>query len=344
MNIVVLCGGLSTERDVSIKSGTLIFNALKERGHNVVLIDSFFGYEGTYENPKDVFEKETASFSSVIGDSEPDLEAVKASRNQKNGSKLGDNVIEICREADIVFMAMHGEDGENGKIQALFDVEGIKYTGSGYLGSAIAMNKGLSKILFKAAGVGTADSITVYKDDKSHRNVGVPCVVKPCSGGSSVGVSIVNSEAEYEAALALSFKYEDAVIVEKYIKGRELTIGILDGEPMPIIEIIPKQGFYDYKNKYQAGLTEEICPAQISPVLKERIEKAAVKAYKALMIDTYCRIDFMTDEDENVYCLEANTLPGMTPTSLIPQMAAEMGMSYGQLCEKIIEISLKNFN
>ena len=254
-------------------------------------------------------------------------------------------MIEICRAADITFLALHGEEGENGKLQAALDIAGIKDTGSGYLGSAIAMNKGLSKLLFRENGIPTPPAIKLKKGHVPYDDIGFPCVVKPCSGGSSVGTSIVNGPEEYAAALDLAFRYEKEVIVEKYIKGRELTVGVIDGRAMPVIEIIPKSGFYDYKNKYQAGATDEICPAQIGPEATERVQRLAERVNRALMIDAYCRADFLWDtESDEMYCLEANTLPGMTPTSLIPQMAAAEGMSFGELCEKLIQVSLEKFD
>lgn len=343
MNIVVLCGGLSAERDVSITGGTLITKALRERGHNVVLIDSYFGYSEPYDDPAEIFTRVQTNELVSVGESEPDLKAIKAARNQDDGSVLGSNVIEICRAADITFLALHGEEGENGKLQATFDVMGVKYTGSGYLGSALAMNKTVSKELFIRADIPTPPGITVYRGQGPYENVGFPCVVKPCSGGSSVGTSIVYDISEYEAALELAFRYEEAVIVEKYIKGRELTVGIIDGKAMPVIEIIPKTGFYDYKNKYQAGATEEICPAPISGEDTRRIHALSEKVNRVLMIDAYCRVDFLMDADGVLYCLEANTLPGMTPTSLVPRMALQEGMSYGELCEKLISVSLKKY-
>ena len=340
MNIVVLSGGLSTERDVSIKSGSLIARALCERGHNAVLIDSFFGYDGDADTifdithtPKDVTISETA----------PDIAAVWRQRNQPDNSKIASNLIAVCRKADIVFMAMHGEDGENGKMQALFDIENIKYTGSGYLGSAVAMNKELAKILFRTAGILTPDSFTVRRNVPCGKKPEYPCVVKPCNGGSSIGVAIVHNDAEYEKALKEALILEPEVLVEQYIKGRELTVGVLEHTAMPVIEIIPKTSFYDYKNKYQAGLTDEICPAPITAEQTKKVQELSVMAMDALGIDTYCRVDFLMDDKGDFYCLEANTLPGMTPTSLLPQAAREMGISYGELCEKIIEISLKNF-
>lgn len=238
---------------------------------------------------------------------------------------------------------MHGEDGENGKLQATFDVHGIKYTGSGYLGSAMAMNKEITKIMLRHSGIPVPEGIVLEKGGEIE-NVGFPCVVKPCSGGSSVGTSMVASEDEYAAALELAFKYEDRVLVERFIKGRELTVGVMGGEAMPVIEIIPKTGWYDYKNKYQAGLTEEICPAPISAEDTRRVQCLAERVSEALMIDVYCRADFLMDSlSGEIYCLEANTLPGMTPTSLIPQMGREQGLSFGEVCEKIIRLSMEKY-
>lgn len=343
MNIIVLCGGLSKERDVSITSGTQVAAALRERGHKAVLVDLFFGYTGEYDDPREIFEKASPALQFGIGEQEPDLDAVRASRCQDNDSLIGDNVLEVCRAADFTFLALHGAEGENGKLQALLDIAGIRYTGSGYLGSAVAMNKTLSKTVFAANGIGTPPGITVDKNDKCFGDVGFPCVVKPASGGSSVGTSIVQNEEEYAGALQAAFACEDKVLVERFVKGREFTVGVLAGKAMPVVEIIPKSGFYDYKNKYQAGLTVELCPAPIPEADTQKLQTLAVRVSDALMVDAYCRVDFLMEEDGSVYCLEANTLPGMTPTSLIPQMAAEMGMSFGELCEKIIEVSMEKY-
>ncbi len=343
MNIVVLCGGLSAERDVSITGGTLVANALRERGHKVLLMDSFFGCTEQYDKPEELFLREHKDEVISVGEHEPDLEKVKAQRTQASSSVLGSNVIEICRAADIVFLALHGEEGENGKLQATFDVHGIKYTGSGYLGSALAMNKSISKELFLQGGIRTPRGITVYADQAPYEDVGFPCVVKPCSGGSSVGTSIVRSRDEYDAALALAFKYERGVIVEQYISGRELTCGVIDGKAMPVIEIIPNEGFYDYKNKYQAGATTELCPAPIGEEKTAEVQRLSERVNDCLMIDSYCRVDFLMDGEGLLYCLEANTLPGMTPTSLVPQMAQAQGMSYGELCDELIAVSMKKY-
>lgn len=344
MKIVVLCGGLSNERDVSISTGTGVVNALRARGHKAVLIDLFFGYQGEYDDPNEIFEHEWSEMSYSVGVAEPDLEKVRASRKQDNDSLMGDNVIEICRCADMTFLALHGDVGENGELQAAFDIAGVKYTGSGYLGSAIAMNKSLSKKLFLQDGIATPPSIVLSRGDAAVCTVGYPCVVKPCSGGSSVGTSIVNSADEFARAVELAFNYEDSILVEKYISGRELTVGVIEGRAMPVTEIIVKNGFYDYKNKYQAGATEEICPAHITDEQTEKAQRLAEQVMKCLMVDCYCRVDFLVDSDDGeMYCIEANTLPGMTPTSLIPQMAAAEGMDFGELCERIIEASMKKY-
>jgi D-alanine-D-alanine ligase len=343
MNIVVLFGGFSTERDVSAASAAMVARALHGRGHKVVPVDSFFGFREPYDKPEDVFLREFHDKIVLVGENEPNLEEIWASRNQNNNSLLGNNVIEICRAADITFLALHGNEGENGQLQAAFDIAGIKYTGSGYLGSALAMNKTLSKTLFAHAGIPAPAGITVYAGESSYPDTGFPCVVKPCSGGSSVGAFIVESREEYRLALERAFSYERSVIVEKFIKGRELTVGVIDGRAMPVVEIIPKEGFYDYRNKYQAGMTEEICPARLDPEVTKRVQQLGEKVNETLMIDSYCRVDFLMDENEVLYCLEANTLPGMTSTSLIPLMARAQGKSFGELCEEIIAVSMKKY-
>ena len=341
MKIAVVCGGLSNERDVSITSGSCVARALREKGHKVVLLDLYYGYSGEYTDPAELFEREQEDLRYSVREETPDIEKMIA---DGDGSRIGKNVIEICRAADISFLALHGEDGENGKVQATFDMFGIRYTGSGYLGSAIAMNKELSKIMFRHSGIPTPAGIVLEKGAESYEDVGFPCVVKPCSGGSSVGTSIVYSRDEYDTALEFAFRFEARVLVEKYVKGRELTVGVMDGRAMPVIEIIPKSGWYDYKNKYQAGLTEELCPAPLSAVDTDRVQRLAERVAEALMIDVYFRADFLMDEsDGQLYCLEANTLPGMTPTSLVPQMGAAQSMDFGEVCEKIIAVSMEKY-
>ncbi|MCL2162918.1 MAG: ATP-grasp domain-containing protein [Oscillospiraceae bacterium] len=406
MKIIVLAGGLCPERDVSISSGSLIANALIENGHEVFLLDLYEGAK--IRRPmEDIFVSANSNkrYSYLVPENEPDLVALKAKVD--NGDALiGKNVIELCQYADIVFIALHGDIGENGKLQAIFDAHGVKYTGTGYVGSLLAMDKDLSKQIVRSNGILTSDWILLKTSmegsgepsnsvggtaakcaasDSGSKccvatistatgsssvgsraelictmsggkgsligefaqcvsdavdSIGFPCVVKPMSCGSSVGVSIVRNEKELYDAIAIAKKYEDTLIVEKYIKGREFSVGVLANKPLPPIEIIPKGGFYDYANKYQKGWADEICPARLSDDVTLEIQSVALRIHNILRLGDYSRIDFIMDNRESAFFLEANTLPGMTPTSLLPQEAAAYGVPYNELCEKIVRIAL----
>ena len=341
MNIIVLCGGLSAERDVSVTSGKMAAQALRRKGHKAVLVDMFFGYTLPYENARDIFEAEYFDELGGIGTDVPDLDALRQLRGGKGG--FGANVVEVCSAADIVFLALHGEDGEDGKVQAAFDLMGIKYTGSGNFGSALAMNKYYSKQIMDSVGVLNAKYV-VTKGGDNAPDFPIPCVIKPFSGGSSVGVSIVTDKSEYDAAIKQAAKYESDIIIEQYIKGREFSLGIVGDTALPPIEIIPKEGFYDYKNKYQEGMTVEICPAELDERLTKKMQDSAKAVFKALDLEVYGRIDFILQEGtEDFYCLEANSLPGMTSMSLLPQEAAAVGIEYDDLCQKIIDLSLEKY-
>ena len=344
MRIVVLAGGLSTERDVSISSGILVASALREKGHEVVLLDVFTGYEQNICDIDALF-KQNYSFTDKanVGETVSDSSEVRENRLDKSGRFIGTNVIEICSEADITFLALHGGEGENGQLQATLDLLGIKYTGTGYLGSALAMNKGLTKGVFVQNKINTPAG-EIFKSAEEAKSWSIfPCVVKPCSGGSSVGIAKAENEEEFLAAVKDAFRYENEIVVEQFVKGREFSVGLLGGKALPPIEIIPKSGFYDYTAKYQVGATDEICPADIDEQTDKKLRDAAVAAYNALHLDSYARVDFLVDENGEPFCLEANTLPGMTPTSLLPQEAAVEGLNYADLCEKIIEISLDKY-
>lgn len=339
MKVVVLAGGTSTERDVSLSTGSMIYKALKKNGHSAVILDVYLGYEGDIEH---IFEKEVdwAAQIGAVSEQSPDLESIKALRKDGGKSFFGPNVLAVCQQADVVFMALHGANGEDGKIQACFELMGIPYTGTDYVSSAMAMDKGISKELFHEHHIPTPAGIRLKKGEAEKERVPFPCIVKVCCGGSSVGVYIANNEEEYAQAKENAFRYDKEIIVEQYIEGREFSVGVMDGKALPVIEIAPKQGFYDYKNKYQAGSTVETCPAQIPEDKTLRLQQLAEEVFQALRMRSYARMDFRMGLDGAIYCLEANTLPGMTPTSLLPQEAAVVGMSFEQLCEKILEYAV----
>ena len=342
MKIVVLCGGTSTEREVCLVTGTKVCEALRAKNHEAVLIDAFIGHEGICQ--MNIFENKNYSIEDELAYiKDKDINKIKKQRKDF----FGPDVIEMCKQADIVFLGLHGANGEDGKVQATFDLLNIKYTGCDYIGSANAMNKTVTKQIFKAENVPMAKGFSIKKSEKlvmpEDAGIDYPCVVKTSCGGSSIGVYIVNNSHEYKDALHKAFELEEQIVVEKYIKGREFSVGVIDYKPLPIIEIIPKVGFYDYENKYKLGATNDVCPAELSDELTVKMQTAATLAAKALGLSVYCRIDVLMDLDGNCYCLEANTLPGMTPTSLLPQEAAAMGMDFPSLCDYLVEISLKKY-
>ena len=362
MRVVVLAGGISTERDVSLSSGSMIYNALREKGHQAVLLDVYLGYEGDLTG---IFEKEMNLIAQIdaVKEEDPDLEAVRALRKKEWKGFFGPGVLDICKMADCVFLALHGANGEDGRVQACFDLMGISYTGADFTGSCIAMDKGITKDLFKAHGIPTPAGIRVRKAaageawetaDLAGESAGAasrdgvaaeggkipyPCIVKACCGGSSIGVYVAENPEEYEAAKAEAFQYGDEIIVEQYIRGREFSVGVMDGKALPVIEMAPKEGFYNYRNKYQAGTTVETCPAKIDRGKAQELQDIAERVFRALRLKSYARMDFVMSGEGEVFCLEANTLPGMTATSLLPQEAAAAGMDFAQLCQKILELA-----
>ncbi|MBR1861916.1 MAG: D-alanine--D-alanine ligase [Lachnospiraceae bacterium] len=362
MKIVVLAGGISTERDVSLVTGSMIYKALRKNGHRAIILDVYLGYEGETEGIFDS-DRDWAASISAVSSVNPDVSKIKAMRPDGDKNFFGPNVIKLCQEADVVFMALHGVGGEDGKVQAAFELLGITYTGTDFESAAMAMDKTVTKDLFRAWDIPTPKGIVIYRKENfkdagsghkhsvifdkyvaengSEEDIVFPCIVKATNGGSSVGVSIANERSEFDAACDEAFKYDTQAVVEQYIKGREFAVSVIDGEALPAIEIAPKQGFYDYKNKYQADSTVETCPADIPEETALRLKSLAERAFRALRYRSYARMDFMMDSDGNIYCLECNTLPGMTPTSLLPQEAAAVGMSFEELCEKIIAMAIK---
>lgn len=344
MKIVVLCGGLSDERNVSITSGTLICRALRELGHRAVLVDLYFGMENIDTPIEKIFDELPVLKEAQVGNRAPDLKEVAASRKWQSRSMIGPGVQEICAMADVVFLGLHGACGEDGRIQAMLDLMGIPYTGSGYLGSAMAMDKDITKRIVAPLGVKTPAWETVCYSATDIPEIAartqLPVVVKPVDSGSSIGVAIAYSKAELEKALIDNIALP-RVILEQYISGREIDVGVLDGKALPSIEIRTKEGFYDYENKYKAGAAEEICPAPVEPEVEKRLGEIAVKVHNALGLRAYSRSDYMLDENGDIWFLEINTLPGMTPTSLMPQEAAAAGISYNELCSILVGLALK---
>ena len=348
MNIVVLAGGLSPERDVSLSTGTMVTNALRSKGHNAILVDLFLGVESLPADPADAFAVSGMMPQYGVPEKAPDLMAIRASRKSGFSAQIGSGVLELCRAADITFLALHGGIGENGTLQAFFDLCDIRYTGSPSIGCALAMDKCVTKSLLQSKGILTAGWKVARAGERFDVDAfPVPCVVKPNCGGSSIGVTIVHDAESLASAIDEGFRYEDELIIEEYVSGMELSAGVIgsgdDLAALPLIEIVPKHGFYDYQHKYQKGWTDEIVPARISAEMTEQIQAFALAAFRALKLDVYARIDFLLTPDGRAYCLEANTLPGMTPTSLLPQEAEKTGLDYASLCETIVSLSMRRY-
>ena len=339
MKITVLMGGASSERNVSLASGQRIVAALRSRGHEVTAFDPSRGLIDA-EAERELSER-------PVGTEPPSLESLATTTG---GSFLP--ALETYPElvgADVVFLALHGGQGEDGTLQALLDMAHIRYTGSGHLASALAMDKDLSKKLFRVAGVETADWLMAPVSlEEVERTLGLPVVVKPSKQGSTVGLTLVKKREQFDAAVEEAWRFDDEVMIEKFIPGRELTVGILGDRAFPPGEIKPKHEIYDYECKYTAGMAEEEFPAQLSEAQIARIQQQALAAFRSLKLGGCARIDFRltsSDDEEGLddagefYCLEANTLPGMTELSLVPQGAAAMGMSFAELCEEIAKLA-----
>ena len=342
MKVLVLAGGLSPERNVSLSSGSMVCQALRDQGHEVALVDLFFGLEG--REGERVYEAPIPESFRRVSRTAPDLKEIRASRRDQSPSAIGPGVLELCREADVVYLALHGSCGEDGKLQAALDMLGVPYTGSDYLSSAIAMDKDLTKRMVAHEVVTPRwETVTITRKNLEEiaDRIQLPVVVKPLDSGSSIGVYIAKDRQELHHALEENLRLGGRTVLEQYISGREIQVAILDDKTLPCIEIIPKAGFYDYENKYQPGAALEVCPAKIPEEWSRRVSEAALKVFRGIGLAVYSRADFIVTEDGTPYFLEINTLPGMTPTSLVPQEAAAAGIDYPTLCETIIEKSLE---
>lgn len=328
MRIAVLMGGTSAERDVSLASGIRVAQALRSSGHEVISIDTAVGKLSASD--------EAALLQGgVLKTIPPDVQSlVKLDRQLPR--KLGG-----LPDVDVVFLALHGGRGEDGTIQALLDLTGVPYTGSGHLASALAMDKDLSKRLFRDVGVPTPLWIMAPASAEDvEQAFGFPCIVKPSKQGSTVGLSLVRTAGTLQQAIDLAREFDDEVMIEQFIPGRELTVGILGDLALPAGEIIPVHELYDYECKYTPGMAREVFPAELTEPQTKRIQELALRAFRALKLRGYARIDFRMSADGEFYCLEANTLPGMTELSLIPQAAAAAQISFQALCERIVGLAL----
>jgi D-alanine-D-alanine ligase len=326
MRVTVLTGGTSSERDVAIASAVQVIAALRQRGHTVLVVDTARGYIPRADEPK--------LLSGTVGTEPPSNEDLVALERGLLLSGLGN--LPAVRDADALFLALHGGRGEDGTLQAVLDVVGVPYTGSGRLASGLAMDKDVSKRLFRLATVPTPDwlmaPVTV---EAAGAALGWPLIVKPSKQGSTVGLSLVKHAAQFDAAMELAARYDDEVMVEAFVPGRELTVGILDGEPLAVGEIIPRHEIFDYECKYSPGMAAEIFPADLPDPVAAECGRLGVAAHQALKLGGYSRVDFRLTPAGELFCLEANTLPGMTATSLLPQSARAAGIEFGELCERI---------
>ena len=349
MKIVVLGGGISTERHVALVTATSVCRALRRKGHQAIFVDLFLGLDCEASALEALFDAEDGLCGQVaIEQTEPDLAAVRASRKEPARGNLGKNVIEICRMADCVFLGLHGKDGEDGKIQSLLELIGIPYTGSGPLASALAMDKAAAKRMLSTSGVLTPpwrEIVYTAEDvDRLTEELPVPCAVKIVDGGSSLGVELPETREELHGALRRLLRYGNRVVVERKIFGRELTVPVLDGRALSPIEIVPPEGKgFDYVAKYQSGSigAREICPAALTVAEDATLRKAAEAVQKGLDLRVYSRSDFILDDEGRAWFLEVNTLPVMTPNSLIPKAAAVEGIGYDDLCDRIVLLSLE---
>lgn len=329
INVALLVGGTSPEREVSKASGKSVLKALRDLGYKVKVIDPAYGLVQPKEEYQFFEEKDYSEISN-----RNQLEAIN--------STLFDGI-------DVVFIGLHGKWGEDGTLQSLLEMRGIKYTGSKVLSSALAMNKCMSKIMFQHFDVSTPKWFLVNANEVDYNLIkekikkffGYPCVIKPNDQGSTIGLTICRGEIELNEAIVKAFQYSSTVLIEEYIVGRELTVGIIGKQALPVLEIKPLDGFYDYEHKYTSGKTEYIVPAQIPPKVAEHLQHQALLAFNSVACETYARIDFRLTKDYKSYCLEVNTLPGMTNLSLVPKMAAAAGISFEELIDKIIKYALK---
>ena len=326
MGITVLTGGTSSERDVAIASAVQVVAALRSRNHRVAVVDTARGFIPEAD--------ESRALNPTVGTEPPSIERLVVLERGVLLSGLA--TLPVVRDAEVLFLALHGGRGEDGTLQALLDILAVPYTGSSALGSGIAMDKDLSKRLFSLAGVPTPPwFMAPIPPEAVGDRLGWPVVVKPSKQGSTVGLSLVKHPADMGDAIGLASRYDDEVMIEAFVPGRELTVGILDDQPLAVGEIIPRHEIFDYECKYTPGMAVEIFPADLPAEVTVRCQTLALTAHRALKLGGYSRVDFRLTPAGDLSCLEVNTLPGMTATSLLPQSARASGVLFGELCERI---------
>lgn len=344
MKIVVLAGGRSTERNVSLSSSAKVANALRRKGYEVALVDLFLGLpDATDSQLNALFTSEEQAIDLNISDEIMTDDVINALRPDGSTQLFGPNVLKIAGLADIVWIGLHGGDGENGKVQAVLDLNNIAYTGSGPLASGITMDKSVSKQIMLYNGIQTARFINLNQADAANVTLpfDFPVVIKPANGGSSVGMYISKDEASFKADLAAAFEFDDDVVIEEYIKGREFSMAVVNGRALSAIEIIVNDGWYDFEHKFVSGNTTQfVTPPDIPEAVHDEMKQIALKTFKALGLSNYGRIDFFWN-DNGLYVIEGNSLPGMTPLSLMPQEAEADGISYEDLCDSIVQGQVK---
>ena len=326
MKVALLMGGRSSEREISLRTGRGIAQALRNLGHEVLALDAAngrllpAGEEEKAALPSEAVQSLPASSQSAIAHAD------------------------AVNQADVVFVALHGGEGENGTVQALLELSGKPYTGSGVLASALAMDKAMSKRVFEREGIPTPKWVLVSAGGAmptidTGALGGYPLVVKPNAEGSTVGLTIVTEPKDLPEAITLAARYGSDVLIEQFIPGRELTVSVLGDQVLPIVEIKPRGGHYDYESKYTAGMSEYFCPAELPERVAATIRDLGLRSVQCLGCRGAARVDFRLDPRQNPFVLEVNTIPGMTPTSLVPMAAKAAGMSYDGLVARMLELA-----
>ena len=348
MKIVVLAGGLSNERNMSLRSGYVVSKVLAEKGYQVILLDSFMGYGDHEKNIPDAFAN-PAKYSLEPGDIPndiPDLWAVRKRRVDQSPSYFGPNVLQICRQAELVFIALHGAEGENGKVQAAFDLLGIDYTGCDYFSSALSSNKSVSKQLLEEAGVPIPKGYLLIRGEKefepTEKGISYPVIVKPNNGGIGLGISVASDRVSFRKALKDAFRWESEILVEEYVAGREFAVGTLDGRALPVLEVLPFKTSDVHTDMSITGEKVRKCPAEIPDALTQKLKKTAEKVIDVLGVKAYAKVDFIVREDGSYVCLECDSLPQLYQDAHFVLEAMADGYTFGDLCDRILEMSLRN--